>query len=321
MICGMRTLGIALLLCCCLRVSASAQPDKSQLDQANALLLEGRDLLARHDTAAACEKFEASIALDPTAPGVMLNLGLCYELLEKYATSLYWFRKAQAAAAEAQLPAYETEAKRHTIDLAAKVPTVRIDAAAAPEAEVEIDGKPVASTDFERVEIDRGPHKLEARATGKHAYETSFEISGRDGGTITIPTLTGEGAASSSTTTIGPDEPHGDGAAAGEPSRMPRLILGASFGVVGLGLCVASPIWASHTKSVYDTAVANGEMPSVSAARNRQHIATGMFIGGLGLIGFSTYLLLTQPAHKSTTTAIAPLLGDHQLGVAISGSL
>jgi len=314
----MRTLGIAVFLCC-MGVSAHAQPDKSQLDEASALFLEGRDLLTRNETAAACEKFEASIALDPTAPGVMLNLGLCYELLERYATSLYWFRKAQVAAAEAQLPAYETEAKRHTVDLAAKVATVKIDASAAADAEVVIDGKPVASTDFARVEIDRGPHKVEARAPGKRTHRQSFEVRERDGGTLVIPALVDEPTASATVTT---GEPPAEGAPSSqEPSRTPRIVLGASFGAVGLGLCIASPIWASHTKSDYDAAVARGEMPSVSAARNKQHIATGMFIGGLGLIGFSTYLLLTAPAHRTPTTAIAPVIGDHQVGFAISGSL
>jgi hypothetical protein len=249
----------------------------------------------------------------------MLNLGLCYELLEKYATSLYWFRKAQVAAAEAQLPAYETEAKRHTVELAPRVATVKIDASAAPDAEVTIDGKPVASTDFARVEIDRGPHTLEARATGKHTYQKSFEVLARDGGTLEIPALADEQAGGP---TVIKAEPRTDGTpVAQEPSRMPRLVLGASFGAVGLGLCIASPIWASHTKNAYDAAVARGEMPSVSDARNKQHIATGMFIGGLGLIGFSTYLLLTAPAHRTPTTAIAPVIGDHQLGLAISGSL
>src|SRR5687768_2423974 len=117
----MRTFGIAVLVCA-LAGTAVAQP--SDAEQANALFLEGRELLTSKNTKAACEKFEASIALDPESPGVMLNLGLCYELLEKYATSLYWFRKAQSAAAEANLPAYEEEAKRHTVALAAKVPIV-----------------------------------------------------------------------------------------------------------------------------------------------------------------------------------------------------
>ena len=61
----------------------------------------------------------------------MLNLGLCYERLERYATSLFWFRKAQVAAAEAHLPAYEDEAKRHTLALSTKVSILKVDASAA----------------------------------------------------------------------------------------------------------------------------------------------------------------------------------------------
>jgi len=62
-------------------------------------------------------------------------------------------------------------------------------------------------------------------------------------------------------------------------------------------------------------------MPSYSSARNKEHIATGMFIAGLGLIGFGTYLYLTAPSGKTPTTAIAPVIDGHQVGLAISGSL
>src|SRR6185503_13968636 len=101
----MRAIAIAVVVSTALGTAAAQSPD--DLERAHALFLEGRKLLTSHDTQAACDKFEASIALDPAAPGVMLNLGLCYELLEKYATSLYWFRRAQVAAAEGNLAAYE----------------------------------------------------------------------------------------------------------------------------------------------------------------------------------------------------------------------
>src|SRR5829696_9786868 len=142
----MRAIGIAVVVSAAFGTATAQSP--GDLERANALFLEGRELLTSHDTQAACDKFEASIALDPAAPGVMLNLGLCYEMLEKYATSLYWFRKAQVAAAEANLPAYEDEAKRHTVALAAKVSIVRLDASAAPaDVEILIDGKAITSTD------------------------------------------------------------------------------------------------------------------------------------------------------------------------------
>jgi tetratricopeptide (TPR) repeat protein len=301
----MRTIGIAVLVCMCV---GTARAEPSDAEQANALFLEGRELLTSHNTQAACEKFEASIALDPEAPGVMLNLGLCYELLEKYATSLYWFRKAQVAAAEANLPAYEEEAKRHTVGLAAKVPIVRLDASAAPGAEIRIDGKLIAPTDYARVEIDRGSHTLEARAAGKQPYNRSFEVRAVDGGTITVPAFTDEQQI------VTPPPGGGD---VEVPSPRNRIILAAGLGAGGLVLCIVSPLWARHTKNAYDEAVANHEMPSYSSARTKQHIATGMFVGGVGLIGVGAYLYFTRP----TRTTVVPFADSQQVGIAISGAL
>jgi tetratricopeptide (TPR) repeat protein len=303
----MRALGIAVVVCTALGTAAAQSP--ADVERAHALFLEGRELLTRRDTQAACDKFEASIALDPAAPGVMLNLGLCYELLKKYATSLYWFRKAQVAAAEGKLTAYEDEAKRHTVALAAKVSLVRIDAAAAPAgAEILIDGKLVAPTDYARVEIDRGRHTLEARAPGKQPFQRTFDVPGTDAGTLVIPALREVGS---------PDpDTHGDA-----PSPRGRIVLAAGLAGAGTILCIASPLWARSVQNSYDDAVANMEMPSYSAARTQQHTATGMFVVGAGLIGAGAYLYLTRPRTAAAATALVPLIDAHHVGFVISGSL
>ncbi len=303
----MRTAWIAILVCTLVTSAAAQSP--ADVERANQLFLEGRDLLTSNQTADACEKFEQSIALDPEAPGVMLNLGLCYELLEKYATSLYWFRKAQVAAAEAKLTAYEDEAKRHTISLATKVPIVRIDASAAPGAEIHIDDKLIAPTDYARVEIDRGEHELEARAQGKKPYTQSFDVTSSDAGTLTIPALEDVPTSTGGGGSVIVDTP---------PPRS-RVILAASLAGGGLALCIISPLWANKVKSDYDEAVKNLMMPDYSAARTKQHIATGMFVAGVGLIGVGAYLYFTKPS--ATATAIAPVVDAHTVGIAISGSL
>jgi hypothetical protein len=62
-------------------------------------------------------------------------------------------------------------------------------------------------------------------------------------------------------------------------------------------------------------------MPSYSTARNKQHIATGMFVAGLGAIAFATYLYLTIPSSATPTTAIVPVLDAQHVGFAITGAL
>ena len=290
-----------------------ARADSSR-ERANELFLEGRELLTSKQTAAACEKFEESIALDPRAPGVMLNLGLCYEMLEKYATSLYWFRKAQAASSEAKLPEYEAEAKRHTIELASKVPVVKIDVSDAPaDVEIRIDGKLIQATDYARVEIDRGGHNVEARAPGKQPFQRSIVVKGEDAGTLVIPEL--------EDVKVEKREEPVETPTTRSSTITGRDVLAASFGVVGIGLCIASPLWAHKIKSDYEDARAAMEMPSYSGARNQQHIATGMFFVGAGLVGLGTYLYLSRPSGDTGATAVVPVVGPSQVGIALSGSL
>src|SRR5688572_2153265 len=156
---------LAILVVCALAAPVAAQNNPSQAE-ADKFFAEGRDLLVnKKDAKGACEKFEKAIALDPTAPGVMLNLGLCYEMQEKFATSLYWFRKAQFAAAEAKppLPEYEEAAKQHTQQLVDKVAVAKIDVSQAPpDVRVSIDGRPVRPADYLRLEVDRDS-TIEAR--------------------------------------------------------------------------------------------------------------------------------------------------------------
>src|SRR5687768_14215385 len=123
----MRRLGVSLaVVTLCV---GSALADDGTRKRADELFEQGRKELNEAGTnpaknAAACEKFDEAIKLDPEAPGTMLNLGLCNEKLEKYKTALYWFRKAQARASETGLPEYEEAAKEHTGDLAKKVATI-----------------------------------------------------------------------------------------------------------------------------------------------------------------------------------------------------
>jgi hypothetical protein len=212
------------------------------------------------------------------------------------------------------LPAYEDEAKRHTIALSTKVSVIKLDVSAAPpNLEIRINSKLIAPTDYARVEVDRGMHNLEAHAPGKEPFEVEIEVKGDDAGTITIPALEDD----SRVIDIGvPAEPV-------EPSHLGRQILAGGFGVVGLGLAIGAPLWARSTKRAYDDAVARGEMPSYSTARNKQHIATGMFVAGLGAIAFGTYLYLTIPSGSTPTptTAIVPVLDGQHIGFAISGAL
>lgn len=307
-----------IVVVCCWVTAASAQPkEPTPREKAATLFVEGRTLMERSQTEAACVKFEQALAIDPVAVGIMLNLGLCYEKLGKFASSLKWFRKAQFTAAETRQPEYENEAKRHTIELAVRVATVKLDMTAASDnVEIRIDGTRIAPADYARVEVDRGRHTLEARAPGKQPHTQTFEVATRQAETLVIPALT-------TLQESAPAGPPTDAPLPGASDRSRgagRKILAATFGGVGLGLAIVAPLWARSVKNTYDADVASGAMPSWEAARNQQHLATGMFGSGLVLIGLATYLYLTMPS-DSRAIAVSPSMGNGQLGLVVNGAL
>jgi hypothetical protein len=301
----MRRCGLGILIA--IATAAGTASAETPQQQADALFAEGRDLLMnKKDAKAACEKFEAAIALDPTAPGVMLNLGLCYETLEKYATSLYWFRKAQAAAAEAKpqpLVEYENAAKLHTTDLGQKVATLKIDAAQAPpEVRVSIDGRPVLPSEYARVEVDPAS-VLEARAPGKQTFRHTVEVNGQDAGTVQI-VMSDEVAAP----LIDP----------GKGRRRAAYILGAA-GVVAWGASLAYGL--SVRKAYEDEEAPYDGSDGYDVAQRRLRIwGTGIFAAGTIAVGAAFYLYFTAPKAYREQNALAPVVGRDLLGLSFSGS-
>ena len=310
----------------CYAGSAFAQGKQKQAD---ALFEEGRKLLAaagddREKVKVACAKFDEAIKLDPEAPGTMLNLGLCNEKLEKYKTALYWFRKAQARAAETNLPDYETAAKQHTVDLAGKVATIKIAFSTPPPADVrvKIDGEEVAPADYLHAEVDAGHHTIVAGATGKKIWQQEFDVSGRGGQTITIQLVEGENAVIV------------------DPGKDRRML--AIYVAIGGGaLLLTSGIISYYAYTKYDACVGDNKMIDTEAIDNgtcpaanpaeatdyansyqklAQNVGTGFFIAGTVTIGVAAYLYFTAPAKERVDrTVLVPAVGPDHAGFVVSG--
>lgn len=324
----MRRLGVSLaVVTLCV---GSALADDGTRKRADELFEQGRKELNEAGTnpakiAAACEKFDAAIKLDPEAPGTMLNLGLCNEKLEKYKTALYWFRKAQARASETGLPEYEEAAKEHTGDLAKKVATIKIEFTTTPPdtTRVKIDDEEIAPGDYLRVEVDPGHHTLVAGAPGHKIFAHEFDVAGRGGQTITVELVQGESS-------VIVDR--------GASRRRAAFIL-AGGGVVLWGAATGISFWA---KGKYDNYVKDG-MPltgqtdgstycsptgctaaeSVKAANHYQTVArwvaTPIFIGGALAIGGAVVLYVTAPQkERIDQTVFTPIVTPDQVGFAIT---
>lgn len=292
--------------------TASAQPiaPSNELDKASQLFAQGRQLLVEQDDAAgACAKFREAIDYDPNGDGIMLNLGLCNELLGKYKTALYWFRRAQTRASESNAPDDERAAREHTTALASKVATVAIAITGTDaRAEVRIDGEVIKPEDFPRVEVDPGHHALDAGAPGMRTVHQEFDVEGRGGQTLAIELVPGDNRV-----VVDP----------GRPRK--RIAIGVACG--GGALWVAAGGYSLYEKSKYDataTAAAMGDKAALAETRRASDRAatygTGLFVAGSLVIAGAAVIYLTAPSRQVIDrTVLVPVVDRDGVGVAASG--
>jgi hypothetical protein len=335
----MRRLGVSLAVVSSALIGSAAAQDSGKQKRADELFEQGRKMLNeagedKTQIAAACDKFDEAIKLDPEAPGTMLNLGLCNEKLDKYKTALYWFRKAQARASETKLVDYENAAKEHTVDLASKVATIKIGFASgsAPDGtKVKIDNEEIAPTDYLHAEVDPGPHTLVAGAPGRKIFTQEFEVSGRGGQTITIDLVEG-------TDSVIVDR--------GAGRRRASIIMGSS----GVALMIASGAISYWAKRKYDGYAANGMVRPIGigdpkdqvmdkgnrcgsdgcthdeatdAANHYQTIArwvgTPIFVAGAVALGGAIVLYVTAPEkERIDRTVFTPVVSPNEVGFALT---
>lgn len=302
----------ALLIVCATSALASAEGQP----KADQLFAEGRALLANNKPAEACEKFEAAIKLDATATGTMLNLGLCYENLKKYATSIKWFRKAQVAAAESQLHEYEQAAKDHTTTLTSLVNTLKIEVSGPADAEVRVDGSKVEATEYGRYEVDPGTHQIVGRAAGKRKVVQSVDVPERKPPAPNQPPEPNPPIEISIALTEDAVPVYVD---RGAGRRKGAIILG-SVGVASLAFV---GIWGGiYEKGRFNDDLDAMEIEEAKASKNRvRFIGTGVFVVGVGAIATAAWLYFGAPGKEQVSdgTAFAPVIGEDELGFAVSG--
>jgi hypothetical protein len=318
----MRQLGVTVVLSCALAGTALADEAPGKQQRADELIEQGRKLLNAEpsDPAGACEKFNEAIKLDPDAPGTMLNLGLCNEKLQKYRTALYWFRKAQARAAEAKppLPAYEDAAKEHTFELAGKVATIKIAFAEPPPSDVrvKIDDEDIKPDELPRTEVDPGPHTLVAGAPGKKIFTQEFTVEGRGGQTLTISFVEGDN-------TIVIDR--------GAGRRKAAVLLAVGGGLMW-GVSGGLSLWA---KNKYDKYATDGNpdpgkcgCDADTATERANHyqliarwVATPIFaVGALAVAGGVALYVTAPEKERVDRTVFTPVVAPDQVGFAVSGA-
>jgi tetratricopeptide (TPR) repeat protein len=312
----MRALGVAVLVLAS-AVPALADPpgQTDQQKRAAQLFEDGRTLEAGKDFAGACKKFDEAIALDPLAPGTMLNLGLCNEDLGKFKTALYWYRKAEHRATEVDppLPPVENAAKEHAAKLATEVAHVQVAFAHdTPNAAVKIDGDDIKPDDYNLVEVDPGHHVLAASAPGMKNIRLEFDVKDRGGQALQLAFVAGD-----NTVVV-------DRGAARRRYAIIGGIAGAAVFAIGSGIAVYEYGQYHNHKDAYEKP-GGGNIADLDAANNAAKVArywgTSLVTGGLVVVGAAAFVYFTAPqAERIDQTVFAPVVAPNQLGFALSGS-
>ncbi|HEU0036626.1 MAG TPA: tetratricopeptide repeat protein [Kofleriaceae bacterium] len=276
--------------------SPLARADSNQ-EQADKLFVEGRDLLKQGNAKAACEKFEAAHKLDAAAPGLMLNLGICYEKQGKVATSLRWLRQAVQASLAAKLPDYAKDANDRITELEKKVARITFDVSAAPaDTQVTIDSNRIENLS-QPVEVDGGSHTIEAAAASQPPFTQTVDVANGSTKTVVI--------------NFAPDKPPVVTTPAGK-SPWPRRLLGIGVGVAGAGVAVFSTVTAKNTQDDYNAK--GGSKPT-----GKMTLLGVTTVTGILAVGAGAYLIITAPKAEKRETAVAPVVTHDQVGIAVSG--
>jgi len=298
---GASTLGTWLLFQC--------PPAWADPAAAEALFREGRTLLERGQLTAACEKLEASNALEASA-GTLLNLATCREKQGKTATAWANFVAAEALAQNQNRPEQAAEAKRRAHELEPQLSTLTLLVREpVPGLVVRRAGQVAPAASFGTpVPVDPGVLVIDASAPGYEPARMQLTIvASADRRTLEIPKLRKVApldATSPSGSTANPTGEVGTQLHTGTNTTLPWTI-----GIVGGATLVAGGVLGALALSSNSKAVSACEQENNAAAcaetqdrRDNQALASTVCVGvGVIGVGVATIWLLTghsgRPKH------------------------
>lgn len=161
--------------------AAVAQPAKDDPVAAQALFKAARELVEKGDYAAGCPKFEASLALHPSA-STLINIARCHEHDGKLASAWDAYQRALTVNVEttgtARRKGLEDLANKGIAALEPRLPRLRIVIADPPAGlRVTRDGAEIPSAALaEALPADPGPHEIEASAPGRETVKKSVTL-------------------------------------------------------------------------------------------------------------------------------------------------
>jgi tetratricopeptide (TPR) repeat protein len=320
---GARLVASSAALCALLAapgIHAQAQDQAA----ARALFEDGRRLLKDGKYEQACRTLEAASKLY-SSPGILLNLGDCYEKLGRTASAWTEFGEAAAVAARSRRSDQVSEAKRRQAAIEPKLTRLTIHVTTAVTGlEVTRDQTDIASAAWgDAIPVDPGTHDVHAQAQGYEPWSTSIVVS-TPGQTVTVevPLLTasptpppappGHEAETNPNTTSGVAF-MGTPPPAPPPSRVVDWVLVGSGLAVGAAGGVLWGLGASHASgaSHYDSKTENYQtaLSDYNSAKTLYYVGlTGAAVGAAtASVGLILLVSGRGGAHRTEMGAVQAL--------------
>ena len=290
--------------------TAYAEPAPDAKERAAKLFDEGKELAKRAKYREACDSFATSYELEP-ALGTELNFADCQEHLGNLSRAFQLFHdvanrsdpKTNAVRAQyARDRAKALEPRLATVVV--KIADSRLDRIA-----VTIGGRKVTPAAELRERVDPGDVEVVVTAPERRFAETAHTTA-RATVVIDVPVL---GASS--------------------PRRQRKWVLGAAgLGAGGAVTMSVAGVMGIYARRHYNKAFARGECfatpdgdrcspeghEMVDAARSRANLATGVFLGGVALVGGGIAMYLLAPREQGLE--VKPVMTPSSVGIAIGGA-
>lgn len=271
-------LGFAVVLAA---LPGRADPQSAPLAQA--LFEEGQRLILAHQVHEACEKFAASLRIDP-ALGTLLNLADCHEREGKTASAWTEFALVASRATQRNEAERASYATSHHDALEGKLARVVLDVTRSPRLEaISVDGAPLVREAWNvPVPLDPGDHAFAFSAKRKHTETLVVHVpEGPSRTPVVAPDLVDEQVATPPTSNT---------------TRLLGFVIGG-VGVVGVGI---GTFYGIRTFSLKSDASkdCNGAVCGASGyasgtdAQTSATISTVAFGVGLAALAVGTWFVL-----------------------------
>lgn len=310
----MRFAGVVLTLVVATFGVARAETDSEKADR---LFDEAQALKQAGKAAEACAKYDEALRFNPSAPGGLLNVGLCHEEANRVASALVYFTQARDSAREINSTAHLTAAEEHIAKLEPLVPHLSISfAEILTNTKLVIDDKVYPITGANDIRVDPGTRHIVVTAPGRLPYDTTVQIRVQEKKTVEIPKLKPPVTVSRARRTIG------------------KIVTFSGVALVGTGITLGFVADRRYEGEIDNgnCTPGMGDMPpqcnpdgykTTSNALTLGTVGTVVGITGAVAVGVGAYLWFFAPkepsSQESATVTFTPTVSGDGAGVAAVG--